>query len=60
MELFGTISPNGGSVSATKVDSPLAQFGVPYEPHTYINAPHAATSFDTRLWNDPETFNPER
>jgi hypothetical protein len=68
MELFRVISPNGGSVSAitdTRATSfyggsPFAQFGVPYERHAYMNTPHTATSFDTRLWKEPERFDPER
>ena len=48
MELFRTISPNGGSISAitdTRASSfyggsPFAQFGVPYERHSYMNTPH--------------------
>jgi hypothetical protein len=48
MELFRTISPNGGSISAITDarassfygGSPFAQFGVPYERHSYMNTPH--------------------
>ena len=47
MELFRVISPNGGSISAitdTRASSfyggsPFAQFGVPYERHSYMNTP---------------------
>ncbi len=67
MELFRTISPNGGSVSAIADartsfygGSPFAKFGVPYERHAYMNTPHTATSFDTRLWKDPQQFDPVR
>ena len=68
MELFRVISPNGGSISAitdTRASSfyggsPFAQFGVPYERHSYMNTPHTDTSFDPRLWNEPERFEPER
>ena len=62
MELFRTISPNGGSISAitdTRAcerqyghGSPFAQFGVPYERHSYIITPHTSTSFDPRHWNE--------
>jgi hypothetical protein len=68
MELFRVISPNGGSISAitdTRAGSfyggsPFVQFGLPYERHAYMNTPHTETSFDTRLWNEPQRFDPER
>ncbi len=73
MELFRTISPNGGSISALEDarranasdnygdgKSPHLRFGLPYERHSYINTPHTATSFDPRHWLDPLHFDPER
>ncbi|MCW3476668.1 cytochrome P450 [Limobrevibacterium gyesilva] len=67
MELFRTISPNGGSISAITDarqsaygGSPFAQFGVPYERHSYISTPHTATSFDARHWTNPLQFDPDR
>ena len=68
MELFRTISPNGGSISKITDarassfygGSPFAQFGVPYERHAYMNSPHTSTSFDTRQWKDPQSFDPTR
>jgi len=55
MELFRTISPNGGSISAMhEVRTP------PYERHGYVVSPHTSTSFDPVHWKDPETFNPDR
>jgi hypothetical protein len=55
MELFRTISPNGGSISA------LAELRTPlFERHGYMVTPHAATSFDPIQWKNPEAFDPER
>lgn len=74
MELFRTISPNGGSISAIEDArqaanasdkygdgvSPYLRLGLPYERHSYVNTPHTATSFDPRHWRDPQRFDPER
>ena len=55
MELFRTIVPNGGSISAlAEVRTP------PYERFGYIVTPHKSTSFDPTQWDNPETFNPDR
>jgi hypothetical protein len=44
MELFRTISPNGGSISALQeVRTPL------FERHGYVVSPHSATSLDPVL-----------
>ena len=67
MEFFRTISPNGGSISAFSDAqtsflgaSPFAQLGAPFERHALINTPHTATSFDARLWQNPDQFDPQR
>jgi hypothetical protein len=73
MELFRTISPNGGSISsivdtrqANSSDnygdsvSPFVRFGLPYERSGYIISPHTSTSFDPRHWTNPEQFDPGR
>jgi len=67
MEMFRTISPNGGSISAIK-DAPRSFYG--QSPHTlldarfnrfgYMNTPHTSTSFDPVHWQDPQQFDPER
>ena len=55
MELFRTISPNGGSISAVEeVRIP------PYERHGYVVSPHLATSFEPRHWKNPKEFDPDR
>lgn len=55
MELFRTISPNGGSISALKETRTP-----PFPRHGYINTPHPATSMDPRHWDHPERFDPTR
>ena len=67
MELFRTISPNGGSLSAIE-DAPRSFYG--QSPHTlldarfkrygYMNTPHTSTSFDPVHWSNPQQFDPDR
>ena len=67
MELFRTISPNGGSLSAIE-DAPRSFYG--QSPHTlvdarfrrygYMNTPHTSTSFDPVHWANPQQFDPDR
>src|SRR5260370_40184688 len=55
MELFRTISPNGGSISALEeVRTP------PYQRYGYIITPHLHTSFYPGHWQDPKKFHPDR
>ena len=55
MELFRTISPNAGSISAlTETQAPA------FERHGYIVSPHTATSHDPLQWSNPEDFDPTR
>lgn len=55
MELFRTISPNTGSISAVEeVRKPQ------YDRYGYVITPHKATSEDPRHWENPTEFNPER
>ena len=73
MELFRTISPNGGSLSALEDTrqsqngddygdsrSPYVGFGLLYERHSFMITPHTSTSFDPRHWKNPQQFDPER
>jgi hypothetical protein len=51
MELFRTISPNPGSISALReVTTPH------YQRHGYMMSPHTATSFDPVQWANPQAF----
>jgi cytochrome P450 len=55
MELFRTITPNGGSISAMdEVRTP------PFERHGYVVSPHLATSVDPIHWKNPDKFDPDR
>jgi hypothetical protein len=67
MELFRTISPNGGSISAIEDArntaygaSPHQRFGLRFERNSYISTPHTATSFDPVHWKNPQQFDPDR
>ena len=73
MELFRTISPNGGSISSISdarqsgssnnygdSSSPFVRFGLPYERNSYILSPHTSTSFDPVHWTNPQQFDPNR
>ncbi len=55
MELFRTISPNAGSVSAIEETREPR-----YERYGYIISPHKATSEEPRHWENPREFDPER
>jgi hypothetical protein len=67
MELFRTISPNGGSLS-TVVDARRSQYGEsPYAKlhsrfrrHLYAATPHLETSMAEQHWTDPKKFDPDR
>lgn len=51
MELFRTISPNGGSISALEDTRPP-----PFQRPGYIVTPHTTTSLDPRHWENPAKF----
>ncbi|WP_026357272.1 hypothetical protein [Mycobacterium sp. 141] len=55
MELFRTISPNPGSISALTEASPP-----PFTRHNYMNSPHTSTSHDRVQWVNPDDFDPSR
>jgi len=55
MELFRTITPNGGSISALQETTTP-----PYQRFGYAVSPHAATSFAPIHWKDPDEFDPDR
>ena len=73
MELFRTISPNGGSISSMSDTrqpgssdnygdsvSPFVQLRPSLRAHGYIITPHTSTSFDPRHWTNPQQFDPGR
>jgi cytochrome P450 len=55
MELFRTVSPNGGSLS-TLAPQQQSMGGQVSD----VVTPHLRTSMDPRHWCDPDTFNPDR
>lgn len=55
MELFRTISPNGGSYSAARVRQSISGWA-----YIGVLTPHLATSEDRRHWSSPKEFDPDR
>ena len=55
MELFRTISPNGGSISTIQENREPR-----YDRYGYVISPHKATSEEPRHWKNPMEFNPDR
>ncbi len=67
MELFRTISPNGGSLSALedarqsdRGASPHLVLDARFARYGYMATPHPATSFDPVQWQNPRQFDPDR
>ena len=58
MELFRTISPNAGSVSA--LPAQRQAFGAGYTGFNTITTLHADTSRDPAHWTKPDDFDPDR
>ena len=55
MELMRVISPNGGSLSSV-----AGLRGIQGADNTAMLHPHPAPSRSPLMWDDPETFNPDR
>ena len=67
MELFRTISPNGGSISAVEDarrssygESPHTLLDARFQRYGYMDTPHTSTSFDPVHWSHPQQFDPDR